>query len=1036
MAVLAPPSRWLQPQGAVRRGVTAASRAMRVAGLRRGGALPVVLLAAAVLTVPAAFGTSALPTTSFLGLAAAAGGVLALGIGGIAMLDSRTHHDRRGVANTVLGTALSLVMLCRLVLWVLGVEGRIPQHTAVAGDEWFFGAIVMVTAPVLAWGGTHPPSADPRPETRLGAAFAIGTVLGVAVAGSAALLWWIGGDMLDHLDDAIGITSATLALLLVLRAVRRGASVRPGTRAALALIGAACVAEALSAASFDPYWYAAQLAILIGLAALFLGKVRLLGTAMRTEHQHLWELRTLHWAAQRLTSTLDVQELRSMVVAIAARVLTPPGVQQRRASLFRVEKGRFVLVADNGDHESRLAGASFLQSSLPAWREAVASREVRSLDIRTARIGSDARAVLGRAGLGAQIVAPVVVGGEVVGLLAAGTPLPCRCSAAEIGALRGIATLAGLAFDNAWRYTDEHRLVETLYRLSAANTDAARADDTGAVLERVVHAAVELTGARSGAVVLLDEDGVTSHVATTRDDERAVLERFVADLGGARVAAPIPGRTTAFRVDDVLRTAPPEIVAALHASGVQVLLAVPLMRNETPAGVLYVAERSDGVTHEFGANDEAVLLALAAHAMVSVGNVQMMRRLAEASLLDPLTGLGNRREFDRVRGLRPRAGFAVLAIDVDNLKVVNDEAGHEAGDAVLRAVGATLASAARPDDRAMRVGGDEFCLVVQGADLEVGRSVGERLRSALRAASVPHGQAGVSIGVAPGEPGDAVEAVWRVADLNLYRAKADGRDRLVATTKVAGSAPRWEEVVRSAFQPGGLRTVFQPVVDLRNGAVVGFEALSRPQATPPGESVDGFFTAAQRLGMMRDVDWLCRRTALETAAKLPPGTTVFVNASTGALLDPVLAPDQMELLAASLGLDPSNLVLELTERELVSDLVHLAAVLARYRRSGFRFALDDVGTGRSTLALLVAGEPEFLKIAGNIVTSTAPAAEGLLDAAIAFAERTGAAVVAEGIEDQAVASRLVARGVVLGQGFALFRPMELDGARGLAERGR
>jgi EAL domain-containing protein (putative c-di-GMP-specific phosphodiesterase class I) len=130
-------------------------------------------------------------------------------------------------------------------------------------------------------------------------------------------------------------------------------------------------------------------------------------------------------------------------------------------------------------------------------------------------------------------------------------------------------------------------------------------------------------------------------------------------------------------------------------------------------------------------------------------------------------------------------------------------------------------------------------------------------------------------------------------------------------------------------------------------------------------------------------------------------------------------------------------VLELTERELVPDLAGLAEVLEVYRRIGFRFALDDVGTGRSTLGLLVAAQPEFLKIAGNIVGSPgSTAAEGLVDAAIAFAARTGAVVVAEGVEDESLAARLLARGVRLGQGYGLFRPMEVEDARRLAESGR
>ncbi len=1008
----------------------------RRAALRVAGPLPVALAAALLLTAPSVFDPNPHPSTALIGLDVGVAGALALGIAAIAVLDSVAHRDRRGVPNVLLGTALGVVILARAVIWGMAVDGHLSAAIAAEHDGWLLGTVELAMAPVLAWAALRP-AQTARCGTGIPAAVARGLGFGGALVLASLAMDAVGEASLDHASDVVAVAGTVVALGVVVWSARHGAVVRSGTQAAIVMLGAAGLAQAVSKGPFDAYWYAAHAGILLGLACLFVGKARLLSAAMSSQNEHLGELRVLHGAAERLASTLDVAALREIVVELAAEALTPPGQATRRATLVRVDDGLFQVVAAHDGSGLPPPGAVFPQSSFPEWRQVVETRVPVAIDLDRAVLGPGAHAAVRRLGLRSQMVAPVIVDGVVSGLLTASLRVPHRFSATELAALSGIANLAGLAFDNAWRYADEHRLVETLYKLAAANTDAARAPDVDTVLEHVAHAAAQLTGARSADVVLLDEGG-GAHVITTRAEERPLLERFAADLGAGLVAMPLPGRVTPFRIADVLGLAPPEVIAGLRASGVQSLLAVPLLRAATPAGVLYVAGRSEPPdSRDFGSNDEAVLVALAAHAMVAVENVQMMRRLAEASVVDPLTGLGNRREFERVRALRPRLGFAVLAIDVDNLKVINDEAGHEAGDAVLRAVGATLFHAARPDDRAMRVGGDEFCLVVHGAGLETGRDVGERIRTALAATAVPHGQARVSIGVAAGEPGDEVDAVWAVADHHLYRAKACGRDRLVTADTAAGPAPRWENVVRSAFAPGGLRTVFQPIVDLCDGTVTGFEALSRPLSTPPGESVEGFFAAAQRLGMMRDVDWLCRRTALESAARLPAGTPVFVNVSTGALLDPVLGVDQMELLAAAAGVDPSQLVLELTERELVPDLERLAQVLAEYRHAGFRFALDDVGAGRSTLALLVAGQPEFLKIAGNIVASAhSVAADGLLDAAVAFARRTGATVIAEGIEDEKLAARLLARGVRQGQGYGLFRPMEVAEAHRLAERGR
>lgn len=1011
--------------------------ALNRAGLRLRGPVPVVLVATALLVVPSAFDSRPAPAESFLGFEASVAGALSFAIAVIAVLDSVAHHDRRGVANVILGTAVAVVTLARITVWALGVEGRISHAEAAAGDAWLFGALDLTLGPLIAWGAARRQGRDAGWGNGVGSALARGLVIGGTMTAVAFLLLSLGADAVDRVGDALGLAGTGASLAVVAWVVHQGRRVRPGTRAALVLVGSAALAEALSRATFDPYWYASQASLLLALGCLFLGKARLLGDAMRAEFQHLWELRVLHEAAERLASTLDVVALREIVVELAVEVLSPPGSQPRRATLVRVRDGLFEVVAEHDDAGYHLVGSVFPYASFPAWHEVVERGRVRTVDLGATPLGPGARTAMARSGLRRQMVAPVVIDGRVQGLLTAGVRLPYRFSRAETAALRGIAGLAGLAFDNAWRYTDEHHLVQTLYGLAEANTDAARAEDVETVLERVTRAAMQLTRARSSAIVLLDDDGGPPHIVATDAGDRAVLERLAAELGTDGLAAAMPAGRAPAGVEEVRRDAPPQAVTALDSSGVDALLVVPLLRKDTPVGVLYVAGRDGTGRGRFAPDDEAVLVALAAHSLVAVDNVRMMRRLAEASVVDPLTGVGNRRQFEKVRAMRPRRPFTVLAIDVDNLKVVNDEAGHEAGDTVLRAVAATLAHVARAEDQVMRVGGDEFCMLVQDASLEVGREVGERVRLALQSVAVPHGQARVSIGVAAGEPGDEFDGVWTAADVHLYRAKATGRDCLVAAPTAAGPAPRWEAVVRSAFEPGGLRTVFQPIVDLAAGSVVGFEALSRPRATPPGESVEGFFSAAQRLGMMRDVDWLCRHTAFRSAASLPAGTAVFVNVSTGSLLDPVLGADKMELLVTAFGLRPGDVVLELTERELVPDLVRLADVLDQYRAAGFRFALDDVGTGRSTLGLLVVAQPEFLKIAGNIVASNgSSAADGLLDAAIVFADRTGATVIAEGIEEEPVAAQLLARGVVLGQGYGLHRPMEVEDARRLAERER
>jgi len=215
------------------------------------------------------------------------------------------------------------------------------------------------------------------------------------------------------------------------------------------------------------------------------------------------------------------------------------------------------------------------------------------------------------------------------------------------------------------------------------------------------------------------------------------------------------------------------------------------------------------------------------------------------------------------------------------------------------------------------------------------------------------------------------------------------------------------------------------VVRLADRGITGFEALSRP-AGWTGGSVEGLFAAAQRMGLVRELDHLCRRTAVGVAAGLTPGLPLFINVSVAALLDPLHDVDQLLLLLEWAGRRPQDVVLEVSERESVTNVARLASVLAMHRQHGIRFALDDVGEGRSTFETLAAARPEFIKIATSFtqrVDEVGPRATIL--AALAFARASDAAVIAEGIEERRTLEMLTELGVSLGQGYHLGRPAAL-----------
>jgi len=403
-------------------------------------------------------------------------------------------------------------------------------------------------------------------------------------------------------------------------------------------------------------------------------------------------------------------------------------------------------------------------------------------------------------------------------------------------------------------------------------------------------------------------------------------------------------------------------------------------------------------------------------------------QLSALASTDSLTGLKNRREFDRALRTIPRQPFAILSVDVDGLKKTNDAYGHAAGDALLRIVGHTLGLLVRGWDVMARVGGDEFAALlpevgVFGADL-----VAERMRMAMHALVLPSGPVRITAGWSAAPAGADPVSVWQKADESLYRAKHTGGDRVEGRSyersESGDIAERsYSDVVTRIFEGGALATMFQPIVDLVEGSVIGYEALARPEGFAAMDSVEAVFESARTNGQIRDLDWVCRRKAVEDARNLPAGSALFLNISASSLMDPVHGVDQLLLLLRGVGRSPRTVVLEITEHERIRDYELLSEVLAAYRAEGLRFALDDVGEGHSTLELLAASSSEYLKLGRSLtMTSTRVGSRAAMHATMAFARATGALVIAEGVENEFVADQMKAAGILFGQGFGLGKP--------------
>jgi diguanylate cyclase (GGDEF)-like protein len=411
--------------------------------------------------------------------------------------------------------------------------------------------------------------------------------------------------------------------------------------------------------------------------------------------------------------------------------------------------------------------------------------------------------------------------------------------------------------------------------------------------------------------------------------------------------------------------------------------------------------------------------------------------LADA-LRDPLTGLGNHRAFheelDRQAEAALRYGLpvALLLIDLDEFKAVNDSRGHARGDAVLRGFGHVLASTIRRADRAFRIGGDEFAVLfphtdVEGAHVVARRLLAQALQPALRVDD--HEPVSFSGGLsAVPELADSRGRLYAQADAALYVAKRGGRTDIVVfdptATPDAADAPAAASAIADVIAHGRLTPVYQPIVELATGRTIGVEGLIRPVAPAPFATPIELFDAAAASGRLTALDLACIETIVAGARDLPADQFLSLNLAPPTFEAPEFSGAALLGILARHGFPPSRVVIELTERH---DLHHLDRVRSRMqicRRAGVRFAADDIGAGNAGLRLLAEVTFEIFKVDLGLVrrSATGGLSSAVLSSVIELAARTGALVVAEGIEEEAQLPQLTAMGITIGQGYHLGRP--------------
>jgi len=408
--------------------------------------------------------------------------------------------------------------------------------------------------------------------------------------------------------------------------------------------------------------------------------------------------------------------------------------------------------------------------------------------------------------------------------------------------------------------------------------------------------------------------------------------------------------------------------------------------------------------------------------------------LQRMALHDPLTGLANRAGLDGrlAETVGRRADIALLLIDLDDFKLVNDVHGHAAGDAMLTEFARLLLADVRDGDVAARIGGDEFVVLltdVPGAEDAV--AVAQRILAAAAAAPVRLGTdilpVRASIGVATGRDGDTPKELLRRADIAMYQAKHLGTHGVQLhdasmTDRRAADAQLGEDLA-SALENDELHVLYQPLVGLTDGRPVGVEALVRWQhprlgVVPPAL----FIPVAERSGTITAIGLYVLEVACRQASEWD-GLYISVNLSPRQLQEPTLVQDVLGVLART-GLAPERLVLEITESALVDESAGIAKLRA-LREHGIRVAIDDFGTGYSSLHYLTRLPVDILKIDRSFVAELngTPEGSGITDAILRLSQVLHLTTVAEGIETAAQAAELQVLGCSTGQGYLFAKPL-------------
>src|SRR4051794_26898989 len=612
--------------------------------------------------------------------------------------------------------------------------------------------------------------------------------------------------------------------------------------------------------------------------------------------------------------------------------------------------------------------------------------------------------------------------------------------------LRGLGRVLTLSVRMLRRQT----LLERLSRIQRSIVHRAALQD---VLDGIVTGASELLGDEVSALRLVEPHNTTQTVLLAAS---GVSGDLMEALRRGPVGAGVGGRAISEN-----RLVVEESYADWEGGlpeyrerGLQAAMAAPVLENGQPVGSLTVASFRPGRT--YSQTEQDVLSAFAEHASLALTDARNFEDAMHQAFHDSLTGLPNRALFlDRLelahaRAKRSGRPIAVLFMDLDSFKNVNDSLGHAAGDELLVLVAGRLRRWLRPSDTAARFGGDEFAVLLEDLDASNGAQiVAQRVLDSLREPFAIQGQellVGASIGIASSaHPGG--EDLLRGADLAMYRAKGLGKGRyqLFEPGMHVAVLERLELEVdlQRALDRAEMCVHYQPIIELATAQIIALEALVRWRHPVRGMiQPNDFIPLAEETGQIHRLgEWVLEQAVRDahcwnTGVRADAPVRVGVNLSARQLQEPTLV-GQIAAILSDTGLAAENLVLEITETVLMQDLEGTVGRLQELKRLGVALSVDDFGTGYSSLQYLRRFPLDSLKIAKSFVdgvggpSQDAAVARAIIELGTSFQLR----VVAEGIEREEQHVCLMELGCTHGQGFLYSRPVPGDEVEALLTRG-